>query len=89
MFSLLMLRANPVRRYGVLPAPAFAAVPELLRRSGVLCPNEAEREGNGPNLAYSGGARLPGGELIIPDAMSDSATSFVSVSLAEWLAAME
>jgi len=58
-------------------------------REPLLCPNEAEREGYVPNVVYTCGALLHGGELIIPYAMSDSATSFATVSLDELLAAME
>lgn len=58
-------------------------------RKPLLCPNEAEREGNVPNVVYTCGALLHGGKLIIPYAMSDFATSFATVSLDELLAAME
>jgi predicted GH43/DUF377 family glycosyl hydrolase len=55
----------------------------------LLSPNEAEREGYVPNVVYSCGSLLHGRELIIPYAMSDSATSFATVSLDELMAAME
>jgi len=58
-------------------------------REPLLCPNEAEREGYVPNVIYTCGALLHGRELIIPYAMSDSATSFATVPLDELLAAME
>lgn len=58
-------------------------------RHPLLCPNEAEREGYVPNVVYSCGAMLHGRQLILPYAMSDSATSFASASLDELLAAME
>jgi len=58
-------------------------------REPLLSPNEAEREGYVPNVVYTCGALLCGRELIIPYAMSDSATSFATVSLDELLAAME
>jgi predicted GH43/DUF377 family glycosyl hydrolase len=58
-------------------------------REPLLCPNEAEREGYVPNVVYTCGALLHGRELIIPYAMSDSATSFATVSLDELLAAMD
>ena len=54
----------------------------------LLCPNEAEREGYVPNVLYTCGALLHGRELVIPYAMSDSATSFATVRLEELLAAM-
>jgi predicted GH43/DUF377 family glycosyl hydrolase len=55
----------------------------------LLAPNEAEREGYVPNVVYTCGALVHGNELIIPYAMSDSATSFATVPLDELLAAME
>jgi predicted GH43/DUF377 family glycosyl hydrolase len=58
-------------------------------REPLLSPNESEREGYVPNVVYTCGALLHGRELIIPYAMSDSATSFASVLLGELLAAME
>ncbi|MGA9779412.1 MAG: glycoside hydrolase family 130 protein [Limisphaerales bacterium] len=58
-------------------------------REPLLSPNEAEREGYVPNVVYTCGALLHGRELIIPYAMSDSATSFATVPLDELLAAME
>jgi predicted GH43/DUF377 family glycosyl hydrolase len=58
-------------------------------REPLLSPNEAEREGYVPNVVYTCGALLHGRELIIPYAMSDSATSFASVPLDTLLAAME
>ena len=58
-------------------------------REPLLCPNEAEREGYVPNVVYTCGALLHGRELVIPYAMSDSASSFASVSLDDLLAAME
>ena len=58
-------------------------------REPLLCANEAEREGYVPNVVYTCGALLHGRELIIPYAMSDSATSFATVSVDDLLAAME
>jgi predicted GH43/DUF377 family glycosyl hydrolase len=58
-------------------------------REPLLSPNESEREGYVPNVVYTCGALLHGRELIIPYAMSDSATSFATVSLDELLAAMK
>jgi predicted GH43/DUF377 family glycosyl hydrolase len=57
-------------------------------REPLLSPNEAEREGYVPNVVYTCGALLHGHELVIPYAMSDSATSFATISLDELLAAM-
>jgi predicted GH43/DUF377 family glycosyl hydrolase len=55
----------------------------------LLCPNESEREGYVPNVVYTCGALLRGRELVIPYAMSDSATTFATVPLDELLRAME
>jgi predicted GH43/DUF377 family glycosyl hydrolase len=74
--AFLLDRDDPARVIGRLREP-------------LLSPNEAEREGYVPNVVYTCGALLHGRELIIPYAMSDSASSFASVSLDELLAAME
>jgi predicted GH43/DUF377 family glycosyl hydrolase len=58
-------------------------------REPLLSPNETEREGYVPNVVYTCGSLLHGGELIVPYAMSDYATSFATVSLDELLNAME
>ena len=51
----------------------------------LLSPDESEREGYVPNVVYSCGSLIHGGLLILPYAMSDSATSFATVSVAELL----
>lgn len=58
-------------------------------REPFLSPNEAEREGYVPNVVYTCGALLHGRRLIIPYAMSDSATSFATLPLDDLLGAME
>lgn len=58
-------------------------------REPLLSPNESEREGYVPNVAYTCGALLHGRELVIPYAMSDYATSFATVSLDDLLDAMQ
>lgn len=58
-------------------------------RAPLLAPNEQEREGYVPNVVYTCGALVHNGTLILPYAMSDSATSFATVPLADLLAAME
>jgi len=58
-------------------------------REPFLCPTGAEREGYVPNVVYSCGSLLHGRELIVPYALSDSATSFATLPLDELLAAME
>jgi predicted GH43/DUF377 family glycosyl hydrolase len=54
----------------------------------LLCPNESDRDGYVPNVIYSCGSFLHRNQVIIPYAMSDSATSFASIDLDELLAAM-
>lgn len=58
-------------------------------REPLLSPNESEREGYVPNVVYTCGALLHGRKLVIPYAMSDSATKFATVSLDELLRSME
>jgi predicted GH43/DUF377 family glycosyl hydrolase len=41
-----------------------------------------------PNVVYSCGSLIHGGELILPFAMSDKATAIASVSLEDLLAAL-
>jgi predicted GH43/DUF377 family glycosyl hydrolase len=55
----------------------------------LIKPNENEREGYVPNVVYSCGSLLFGRRLILPYAMSDSATTFATVSLDDLLTAME
>ncbi len=73
--AFLLDLENPGKVIGRLPKP-------------LISPNEAEREGYVPNVVYTCGALLHGGELIIPYAMSDYSTSFASVHLKDLLAAM-
>lgn len=58
-------------------------------REPLIKPNKDEREGYVPNVVYSCGSLVHGGQLIIPYGMSDYATTFATVSLDEVLAAME
>jgi predicted GH43/DUF377 family glycosyl hydrolase len=74
--AFLLDLEDPTKVLGRLPEP-------------LLKPSEDEREGYVPNVVYSCGALLHGRELILPYAMSDSATNFATVSLDELLAAME
>ncbi len=65
--SLLDL-GNPSKVIGKLKEP-------------LLLPDEDERSGYVPNVVYTCGAFVHNGELIIPYAMSDYASSFASVKL--------
>jgi predicted GH43/DUF377 family glycosyl hydrolase len=55
----------------------------------LLTPNENEREGYVPNVVYSCGAVVHNGQLIIPYAMSDYATTFGTIPLEQLLSAMQ
>ena len=54
----------------------------------LLSPNENERAGYVPNVVYSCGGAVHDGCLVIPYSMSDYATTFATVPLAEVLAAI-
>jgi len=58
-------------------------------KTPLLGPNEDEREGYVPNVVYSCGGLVHGGRLILPYAVSDSASRFAVVELAELLDAMK
>jgi len=73
--AVLLDRADPGRVVGRLTEP-------------LLSPNDNERVGYVPNVVYCCGAMLHDGLVVIPYSMSDFATSFVTVPLAEILAAM-
>jgi predicted GH43/DUF377 family glycosyl hydrolase len=47
----------------------------------MLSPNEEEREGYVPNVVYSCGSIIHNNELIIPYAMSDTASTFAAIPL--------
>ena len=54
----------------------------------LITPNEIEREGYVPNVVYSCGAIVHQKHLIIPYAMSDYATTFATIEVAELLSSM-
>ena len=54
----------------------------------LITPDEMEREGYVPNVVYTCGALAHNGTLIIPYAMSDSASSFATVLIDDVLSAM-
>jgi len=58
-------------------------------REPLIRPTENEREGYVPNVVYSCGSLVHGKLLVIPFAMSDYATTFATVPVADVLAAME
>jgi predicted GH43/DUF377 family glycosyl hydrolase len=73
--AVLLDLDHPTRVIGRLPEP-------------LLTPNENERVGYVPNVVYSCGAAVHAGLLVIPYSMSDYATSFATVPLADVLAAL-
>ena len=50
-------------------------------REPMLVPTEGERDGYVPNVVYSCGALIHNGQVVIPYAVSDSATTFATVPL--------
>jgi predicted GH43/DUF377 family glycosyl hydrolase len=76
MGAFLLDREDPSKVLGRLEQP-------------LLEPNANEREGYVPNVVYSCGAVLHGGELIIPYAMADYASTFATVALEEVLGSMK
>lgn len=57
-------------------------------RDPLIEPTENEREGYVPNVVYTCGVMRHGDELIIPYAMSDSASSIATVNVHELIAEM-
>jgi predicted GH43/DUF377 family glycosyl hydrolase len=55
----------------------------------LLSPDESEREGYVPNVVYSCGSLVHAGTLVLPYAMSDTASSFATLSLSDLLKAMD
>ncbi len=76
MGAFLLDLADPCRVIGRLETP-------------LLEPDANEREGYVPNVVYSCGAAVHGNDLVIPYAMSDYASTFATVPLAEVLGAMK
>ena len=58
----------------------------LLSLQLILIPEEHERDGYVPNVAYSCGAMVHNDQFIIPYAMSDSVAGIATLSLAELIA---
>jgi predicted GH43/DUF377 family glycosyl hydrolase len=55
----------------------------------LLSPNEDEREGYVPNVVYSCGSMTHGDNLILPYAMSDSASTFATININDLLNEMD
>ena len=73
--AFLLDRDDPSRLIGRLKEPLLTA-------------DENERAGYVPNVVYSCGGQVHNGELIIPYAMSDYASTFATVPLDQLLAAL-
>ncbi|CAN5739483.1 glycoside hydrolase family 130 protein [soil metagenome] len=73
--AALLDRDDPSRLIGRLKEP-------------LIKPEEREREGYVPNVVYTCGALVHDGLLILPYAVSDSASAFATVPLADVLGAM-
>ncbi|MBS4056660.1 MAG: response regulator [Bacteroidales bacterium] len=70
--ALLLDLDDPTRVIGQLSEP-------------ILSPNEEEREGYVPNVVYSCGSIVSNDEVVIPYAMSDTASTYATVPLKELL----
>jgi predicted GH43/DUF377 family glycosyl hydrolase len=57
-------------------------------REPLLTPTEDERSGYVPNVVYTCGALVHGGQLVIPYGYADHATGFATVALSELLGGM-
>jgi len=79
---------GPIREY-VLAAVLYDLddpTKEIGRlREPILMPNQEEREGYVPNVVYSCGSILHNGDLVIPYAMSDFASTYATIDLKELL----
>ena len=73
--ALLLDLEHPERVIGHLPAP-------------LIEPDESEREGYVPNVLYTCGALVHGGELVVPYGFSDSGIAFAQVPMAGLLQAL-
>jgi predicted GH43/DUF377 family glycosyl hydrolase len=73
--AFLLDRKDPSRVLGRLREP-------LMRPEGI------EREGYVPNVLYTCGALVHGGQLVLPYGMSDRVTGFALIPLSELLAAL-
>lgn len=86
---LLTHGVGPVRQYCIgaclLDLSDPAKVIGHLDRP-LIVPNHEERDGYVPNVVYTCGAVIHAGHLIVPYAMSDSATTFATVNVDELLA---
>ena len=79
---------GPVRRYTIGAILLDLQDPGKIigrLREPLLSADENEREGYVPNVVYSCGAAVHAGQLILPYAMSDYASTFATVELNDLL----
>lgn len=82
---------GPMRRYTMGAILLDLEDPGIIigrLREPLLSPDENEREGYVPNVVYSCGAAVHAGQLILPYAMSDYASTFATVELDALLEAL-
>ncbi len=88
---LLTHGVGPMRRYCIGAVLLDLEDPSKViarPRLPLLAPDESERDGYVPNVVYSCGSMVHNGRLVIPYAMSDSASSIATVPLDSLLDAM-
>jgi len=73
--AMLLDLDDPTRVIGQLKEP-------------LISPNEEEREGYVPNVVYSCGSIVNNDELVIPYAMSDTASTYATINLKELLSSL-
>jgi predicted GH43/DUF377 family glycosyl hydrolase len=79
---------GPMREYTLSAALFDLENPEIeigRLKNPLIEPNEVEREGYVPNVVYSCGSIVHNGDLVIPYAMSDYASTYATVDLRELL----
>lgn len=83
---------GPMRKYAIGAMLLDLDDPtKVIGRLGepILSPDESERSGYVPNVVYSCGGLLHGELLLIPYAMSDYASTFATIPVAQIIAAMD
>jgi predicted GH43/DUF377 family glycosyl hydrolase len=83
---------GPVREYVLSVSLLDLENPEIeigRLETPLIAPNEKEREGYVPNVVYSCGSLIHMGNLYIPYAMSDYASTYATVNMEELIAALK
>jgi predicted GH43/DUF377 family glycosyl hydrolase/CheY-like chemotaxis protein len=79
---------GPVRKYVISAILLDLDDPTIVigqLNEPLLSPNEEEREGYVPNVVYSCGSIINNDELVVPYAMSDTASTYATLSVKELL----